>query len=219
LERTGHKGANQTARQKIMDAAGKLFSEKGYTETSTLAIAREAGVNESSIFRNFGSKRNLYIEIFFSNTPGVENILLKDLTYGVNLKEDLSLMIREYISTCVKHIPTYRLSVQQIDDLEDHLFYLQSSTRFDSMETQMISYFSMLRSLGRIVEIDSEALSEYLFALFLVKAPQFVGRGEQGLVVNEQEMEAFAAECTEYVCGLLAVEDPPQDQPGGAVDR
>ena len=181
MEHTEREHTSLTVRQRIINAAGKLFAEKGYTETSTAAIAKAAGVNESSVFRNFGSKRNLYIEIFCANTPGVENILLSGLTYGENLREDLSLMFQEYLNTCVQHIPNYRLSVQQIDDLEDHAFYLKATNRFDNMETQMISYLSILKSVGRIADTDCVALSEFLFSLFLIKAPQFVDRGEDGL--------------------------------------
>lgn len=196
---------NDATRQKILDAAGRLFAEKGYTETTTLAIAKEAGVNETTIFRNFGNKKSLYIEIFCANTPGAESILLSGLTNGENLKEDLSLMFREYVTTCIQHIPNYRLSVQQIDELQDQAFYLESANRFENMKTQMITYLNMLKSFGRIVETDCVALSEYLFSLFLIKAPQFVGWGENGAEWNEQAKEDFIEECTEYVYQLISV--------------
>ena len=46
-------------RQKIIEAALKLFGENGYSATPTRAIAAEAGVNEVTLFRHFGSKQNL----------------------------------------------------------------------------------------------------------------------------------------------------------------
>jgi AcrR family transcriptional regulator len=46
-------------RQRIIDTAFRLFSTNGYTRTSTRALAAEAGVNEVTIFRHFGSKQNL----------------------------------------------------------------------------------------------------------------------------------------------------------------
>lgn len=192
---------NDTTRQRIMDAAGRLFSEKGYTETTTLAIAKESGVNETTIFRNFGNKKNLYMEIFCANTPGAEDILLRGLTNGTDLKKDLSLMFREYINTCVQHIPNYRLSVQQVDELQGLTFYTESAGRFDNMTAQMVSYLNMLKSFGRIIDTDCEALSELLFSLFMVKAPEFAG-AEPG---SDEALERFADECTEYFYELLAV--------------
>jgi AcrR family transcriptional regulator len=46
-------------RQRIIDAALKLFGEVGYTRATTRAIAEAAGVNEVTIFRHFGNKKNL----------------------------------------------------------------------------------------------------------------------------------------------------------------
>ncbi len=193
---------HDAARQKIMDAAGKLFAEKGYSETTTLAIAAQAGVNETTIFRNFGSKKNLYREIFCANTPGAEDILLNGLTNGADLKKDLSLMFREYVNTCVQHIPNYRLSVQQVDELRDQAFYAESADRFENMKTQMVSYLNLLKSFGRIKDADCAALSEYLFSLFMIKAPQLAGADAEA---NNRAQEALVQECTEYFYELLAV--------------
>lgn len=198
----GKNAMNDATRQKILDAAGKLFAEKGYSETTTLAIAAESGVNETTIFRNFGSKKNLYMEIFCANTPGAEDILLSGLTNGADLKEDLSLMFREYIGICVQHIPNYRLSVQQVDELRDQAFYSQSSGRFENMRSQMVSYLNMLKSFGRIIDTDCAALSEYLFSLFMIKAPQFAGADAEA---NSRAQEALVQECTEYFYEFLAV--------------
>jgi TetR/AcrR family transcriptional regulator len=46
--------------KKIMDAALKNFSKYGYKAATTMDIARDAGVNDSTLFRRFKSKKNLY---------------------------------------------------------------------------------------------------------------------------------------------------------------
>ena len=43
----------------ILDAAFELFRERGYSATSTRAIAERAGVNEVTLFRRFESKRGI----------------------------------------------------------------------------------------------------------------------------------------------------------------
>ncbi|HME33315.1 MAG TPA: helix-turn-helix domain-containing protein [Terriglobales bacterium] len=40
-------------------AAKRLFAQNGYENTSTVAIAREAGTSESQLMKHFGSKRGL----------------------------------------------------------------------------------------------------------------------------------------------------------------
>lgn len=48
-------------RQRIIEAALQLFGEIGYTRATTRAIAQTAGVNEVTVFRHFGSKKNLLV--------------------------------------------------------------------------------------------------------------------------------------------------------------
>ncbi len=46
-------------RQRIITAALGLFGQVGYTRATTRGIAEAAGVNEVTLFRHFGSKKNL----------------------------------------------------------------------------------------------------------------------------------------------------------------
>lgn len=49
---------------KILDAAEMLFAEKGFTETSTRAITKLAGVNVAAVNYHFGSKKDLIQAVF-----------------------------------------------------------------------------------------------------------------------------------------------------------
>lgn len=52
-------GLTEDTRQRIISAALRLFGQVGYSRASTRAIAEAAGVNEVTLFRHFGSKKNL----------------------------------------------------------------------------------------------------------------------------------------------------------------
>ena len=56
-----------TSRTRILRAATKLFGTNGFHGTSTRRLAREAKVNEVTIYRVFGSKRELYFEVLEHN--------------------------------------------------------------------------------------------------------------------------------------------------------
>ena len=47
--------------QKIIDAAMALIRDKGYVATTTKDIAREAGVNECTLFRKFKTKKDIIL--------------------------------------------------------------------------------------------------------------------------------------------------------------
>lgn len=54
---------NQSTRERIVRAAEKLFAEKGYTETTTREIVREAGASLSSLQSHFQGKESVYFEV------------------------------------------------------------------------------------------------------------------------------------------------------------
>ena len=57
--RTGRRRGASSSREAILDAARRLFAERGYVGTSMRAIATEAGVDAALIVHFFGSKAGL----------------------------------------------------------------------------------------------------------------------------------------------------------------
>ncbi|OQC04924.1 MAG: putative HTH-type transcriptional regulator YttP [Candidatus Hydrogenedentes bacterium ADurb.Bin101] len=51
-------------KERILEAAGKIFAAKGYRDATHAEICRSAGTNVASINYYFGSKENLYRELF-----------------------------------------------------------------------------------------------------------------------------------------------------------
>ena len=47
------------SRERLVEAATRLFAERGYRDTSVQAIAEAAGISRGSIFWHFGSKDGL----------------------------------------------------------------------------------------------------------------------------------------------------------------
>lgn len=52
-----------SSRDRILLAAKELFAKNGYENTSTVAIARQAGTSESQLMKHFGSKQGLLFAI------------------------------------------------------------------------------------------------------------------------------------------------------------
>lgn len=58
-------------RRRILDAAGRLFVQRGYSTVSMQEIAREAGVAYQTVFSQFGGKLQLALELCASEFPHV----------------------------------------------------------------------------------------------------------------------------------------------------
>ncbi|SMC97315.1 transcriptional regulator, TetR family [Desulfocicer vacuolatum DSM 3385] len=58
-------------KKKIVDAAMRVFSEKGFHTTNTKEIAKEAGISIGSFYAYFKDKKSVFLEIYkgFSHSP------------------------------------------------------------------------------------------------------------------------------------------------------
>lgn len=67
----------QTSRMRLLNAGKMLFAKNGYENTSTAAIAREAGSSESQLIRYFGGKAGL-LEAVFNDSWTALNAVVDD---------------------------------------------------------------------------------------------------------------------------------------------
>ncbi|MFN8582273.1 MAG: helix-turn-helix domain-containing protein [Gemmatimonadaceae bacterium] len=58
------------SRERLLEAAARVYAEAGFRGSTTRRIAEEAGVNEVTIFRLFGSKGALLEEAIRHSAPG-----------------------------------------------------------------------------------------------------------------------------------------------------
>lgn len=109
-----HKGVPK--QQKILETAIKLFAEKGYANTSTSEIAKEAGVAEGTVFRYYKTKETLLLALI---NPFVQEITPK-------ISEDLINIIK----------------LQTFTSFEDFLrFFIKDRLNFIKNSKQLFQIF------------------------------------------------------------------------------
>ncbi|HXG30904.1 MAG TPA: TetR/AcrR family transcriptional regulator [Thermodesulfobacteriota bacterium] len=163
------------ARDRILETAIRLFSERGFNGTTTKEIAEEAGVNEALIFRYFSTKRELYgaiIERKIEEEPGIE---VPIETYKETKDDWLifkSIALRMF--DCVEKDPTF-MRLLYFSALEGHEL---SDMFFDTY----VEYINMLLSdyiEGRISEGAFKGLNP------LLAARAFIGMVVNYIIVQE----------------------------------
>jgi AcrR family transcriptional regulator len=94
--RNGRRGANEI-RDLVLQAAHRLFSEQGYHGTTTRQIAEMAGVGESVLFRNFGSKAELFETTILSPFSDFVNHWAKTWNVSVTAESDPVEVARSFV--------------------------------------------------------------------------------------------------------------------------
>jgi AcrR family transcriptional regulator len=89
-------------KQRIIQGAAQIFAEKGYDGATTREIAEAASVNEVTLFRHFGSKKNIFMTVIerFSALPGLE-AAMKDQLTG-DYRQDLAKLGSHFLETMLK---------------------------------------------------------------------------------------------------------------------
>lgn len=80
-------------KEQILESALHLFAKEGYAATSTSKIAKAAGVSEGLIFRHFGNKKNLLIELM-NQTQDTINKLFSPIFREIDPKKILTKTIK-----------------------------------------------------------------------------------------------------------------------------
>jgi len=127
-------------RNKIMKVALKLISEQGYYATPTKLIAQEAGVNELTLFRHFGSKEKLFQE--------TTETYVQDMDISDNIKElieqdfdeSIQSIATDYLQFCFDNKKIYKIQMRLKDD-EKEFVRLKLSRAFS---LELGNYFKEL---------------------------------------------------------------------------
>jgi len=151
-----------------MHEALKLFSEQGYYPTTTKQIAEEAGVNELTIFRHFGSKSNLF------QVTTEHYVIDSHVDYILNDTEELSfedsmMLITERIyNLFIQNTKLYKVQMKLADNEKDFIKLKLSRKLVSVLE----EYFIKLKEEKRVKgepEIMALTLINSLLGAFTVE--------------------------------------------------
>ncbi|MGB5218069.1 MAG: CerR family C-terminal domain-containing protein [Smithella sp.] len=94
--------ANSKTRMAIMETAGKIFAEEGFTKATIRDICREAGANIAAINYHFGDKKGLYLAVLKHYQEMVFQTYPPDL--GINEKQKPEEKLQAYIRLFLSRI-------------------------------------------------------------------------------------------------------------------
>lgn len=140
---------------RIIEAFLELFRTHGYKGTTTRSISELAGVNEVTIFRNFGSKKKVMEKAVESLVRNIEldRLMQGEMTW--DLEHDLLFMAKGYLAYMEKIKDLIMISFQEAEifpELKETIALIPKQ-----LKESLVTYFIEMSKRGKLIETDLEA--------------------------------------------------------------
>lgn len=140
--------------RKIMDAAMRLITEKGYSGATTKEIAALAGVNESTVFRRFSGKKEIVTEAMQLPewNPGLDE---SDFVFSGDLKSDLISFSEIYMKKVTPQMVKVSIGLRAAELEGAALPGIMKVP--EVMKKVLVRYFTEMTEKGKMKECDIQA--------------------------------------------------------------
>jgi AcrR family transcriptional regulator len=122
-------------REEILEAAGRLFAERGYARVSASEVARHAGVTPGLLHHYFGGKRGLFITLVERLGPQIIEVIRVDTIRTVRFRT------RSFASSWLEWIDTNRQIWLATAGLDENLADPELRTIVDGIRERAIDSF------------------------------------------------------------------------------
>ncbi|MGX7102080.1 TetR/AcrR family transcriptional regulator [Gemella sanguinis] len=113
-------------KKKTLEAAIKLFAKQGYNGTSTLQIAKVAGVSQATVFKYFKTKEDLLYSIIVPVIPKLFSSFLGRVKKANSVQELISYVVRDRFEFLGENRNTVRIVFSELltnEELKKQLLF------------------------------------------------------------------------------------------------
>jgi TetR/AcrR family transcriptional repressor of mexJK operon len=150
---------SKQTKEKIVQAAIKLFQQRGYEKTTSNDIAAEAGVSVGSFYVYFTDKRQLLLTIFDRLSDELyKNIfdgLKPEHLFDSDLRQRIRVAVANTIADKQKHSGLHRVISELL--LKDPDFAARHKAVMERSIAKLQELISLAHKAGRTWDIDVEA--------------------------------------------------------------
>ena len=198
----------KSRKDRIMDAALRIFAEKSFQEATISEISKEAGVSEATIYEYFGTKEDL----LFAIPEKISNDTAKESQAVLPFIKDVEGRMRAILFSYVQlyqNNPHYSALV---------LLQLMSNKRF----RQTAAHEAIRRSAHSLLEIIREGIADgtfrsdadaYLIRSMLMGTIEhlFIHWHMQGMPKRDKSMTALLDPVLEIILSGIRAKKPEQE--------
>lgn len=165
------------ARQRLLDAAARVFARNGLEGATTREIAREAAVNEVTLFRHFKSKDKLLAEVVRGTFDRQEATLAAQppADGDIDFRASLGRFAQRYHELLERNLPLLRTLIGEIHRHREHEMRVFKGI-FAPLKTELLTVIESVQTRGLMrAGVDplmaADAFSSMIFVEVLRRSP------------------------------------------------
>jgi AcrR family transcriptional regulator len=203
------KDVSEFPHERLLAAAAKVFARDGLTGATTREIAREAGVNEVTLFRLFHTKLNLLAKVLervFDSPASPQSSRSEAPSLEMCLTEIVQEYAENYSAHLSKNFALVRVLVGEIQHFQEHEQMVMRCIILPDRQS-LIDRLRAAREAGMVRrELDPVIIADQVGALV------FMGALRSSLPSPpEYSASSYLRACVETI--VRAIEEPPEAQP------
>lgn len=153
-------------KERLLAAAMKLVSEKGFLGATTREMAQEAGVTELTLFRHFGSKQKLFEELLgrYTFLPALKELLPQ--LDALPCEEALITVATKFLLSLKERKPMVKIMLSEMNLYPEKIRKVYNDT-IDGIRSTLALYFAALRDKGVLRSVSPEAAARMFLGMLI----------------------------------------------------
>ena len=193
-----------TTKEKIMDVALHMFSERGYEAVSIRDICGEVGIKESTLYYHFKNKMDILDSLIAKFKEHIEGLLIHidEMPSGKTKKKNAgstdiidSYMMDSYLFDPFCNLMIRLMMIEQFHNEEMRALY--EKTMFTDPYDIYLRVFRMLASQGAFSESQVDAIVRRYHAYMTMLTYRYLLNGE----LTEERKKAYKKEVHALIKG------------------
>jgi AcrR family transcriptional regulator len=127
-------------REQILQAAQKLFADKGFRETNLNDVAVQLGFRRQAVYHYFQSKEDILYELIDRAGQAIATSAQPTLDADMSPAEKLAELVRNHVRQLLTNIDVFRIQFSELFKL--------SGERADSLRRDMAAY---IHSIAKVI--------------------------------------------------------------------
>jgi len=151
-------------RDEILDAATRLFAERGFSDADTQRLADDLGVGKGTLYRNFSSKRALFLAAADRAMRRLHDRMQEATADVEDPLRRVELAVGAYLDFFGEHPEYVELLIQERAQFKDR----SKPTYFEYREKNVDRWRELYRTLmaeGRVREMPVERITDVILAV------------------------------------------------------